>query len=243
MFVFPSQFQREHPDSVEGSCQKETCIPSLDCQQYPLAGWEARREGEGRAGQGETWLGSKLCSAFVPASAGVRSCAGQLGSCCGITPPTSCVCPLNASAWIVFILFSSNFLGVCCSRSLHYQFYVWYFHTLPYLLWCTPTTKLAHMPKYVLAGRGSTPLLGSGNQDGWCVPHTDPQLSSLHRVLLLGVIELCWNTYPSTVCSSLSLHICHGLILLQLWYGTAPTAVSHTPPPSKKPTAMSKKAQ
>ncbi|NXV03729.1 ALG3 mannosyltransferase, partial [Cettia cetti] len=121
----------------------------------------------------------------------------------------SCVCPLNASAWIVFILFSSNFLGVCCSRSLHYQFYVWYFHTLPYLLWCTPTTKLAHMPK----------------------------------VLLLGVIELCWNTYPSTVCSSLSLHICHGLILLQLWYGTAPTPASHTPPPSRKLTAMSKKAQ
>ncbi|NXJ29592.1 ALG3 mannosyltransferase, partial [Dicrurus megarhynchus] len=121
----------------------------------------------------------------------------------------SCICLLNASAWIVFILFSSNFLGVCCSRSLHYQFYVWYFHTLPYLLWCTPTTKLAHMPK----------------------------------VLLLGVIELCWNTYPSTVCSSLSLHICHGLILLQLWYGTAPMPVSHTPPPSRKPTAMSKKAQ
>ncbi|XP_054691284.1 dol-P-Man:Man(5)GlcNAc(2)-PP-Dol alpha-1,3-mannosyltransferase [Grus americana] len=108
---------------------------------------------------------------------------------------------------IIFVLFSSNFLGVCCSRSLHYQFYVWYFHTLPYLLWCTPTAKLAHMPK----------------------------------VLLLGVIELCWNTYPSTVCSSLSLHICHGLVLLQLWYGTAPPL--HTPPPSRRPAAISKKAQ
>ncbi|NXY25633.1 ALG3 mannosyltransferase, partial [Atrichornis clamosus] len=138
-----------------------------------------------------------------------HSYAGQLRSCCGITPPASHLCPLNTSAQIVFILFSSNFLGVCCSRSLHYQFYVWYFHTLPYLLWCTPTTKLAHMPK----------------------------------VLLLGVIELCWNTYPSTVCSSISLHICHGLILLQLWYGTASTPVSHTPPPSRKPAAMSKKAQ
>ncbi|XP_009960364.1 PREDICTED: dol-P-Man:Man(5)GlcNAc(2)-PP-Dol alpha-1,3-mannosyltransferase, partial [Leptosomus discolor] len=106
---------------------------------------------------------------------------------------------------IVFVLFSSNFLGVCCSRSLHYQFYVWYFHTLPYLLWCTPTAKLTHMPK----------------------------------VLLLGVIELCWNTYPSTVCSSLSLHICHGLVLLQLWYGTAPTPAPHTPAPSRRP----KKAQ
>ncbi|XP_074768200.1 dol-P-Man:Man(5)GlcNAc(2)-PP-Dol alpha-1,3-mannosyltransferase [Athene noctua] len=110
---------------------------------------------------------------------------------------------------IVFVLFSSNFLGVCCSRSLHYQFYVWYFHTLPYLLWCTPTTKLAHMPK----------------------------------VLLLGVIELCWNTYPSTVCSSLSLHICHGLVLLQLWYGTAPPPAPHIPQPSRRPSAISKKAQ
>ncbi|KFP90917.1 Dol-P-Man:Man(5)GlcNAc(2)-PP-Dol alpha-1,3-mannosyltransferase, partial [Apaloderma vittatum] len=130
--------------------------------------------------------------------------------CCtaGIAPPASCVCPLDTSAQIVFVLFSSNFLGVCCSRSLHYQFYVWYFHTLPYLLWCTPTTKLAHMLK----------------------------------VLLLGVIELCWNTYPSTVCSSLSLHVCHGLVLLQLWYGTAPVMVSHPSPPSRRTTATSKKA-
>ncbi|XP_010145212.1 PREDICTED: dol-P-Man:Man(5)GlcNAc(2)-PP-Dol alpha-1,3-mannosyltransferase, partial [Eurypyga helias] len=104
---------------------------------------------------------------------------------------------------IIFVLFSSNFVGVCCSRSLHYQFYVWYFHTLPYLLWCTPTAKLTHMPK----------------------------------VLLLGVIELCWNTYPSTVCSSLSLHIC------LLWYGTAPPPVPHSPSPSKRPAPVSKKAK
>ncbi|KAK2530919.1 Alg3 [Columba livia] len=110
---------------------------------------------------------------------------------------------------IVFVLFSSNFLGICCSRSLHYQFYVWYFHTLPYLLWCTPTAKLAHMPK----------------------------------VLLLGVIELCWNTYPSTVCSSLSLHICHGFVLLQLWYGTASPPALHTPTLTRRPAAISKKAQ
>ncbi|XP_051482575.1 dol-P-Man:Man(5)GlcNAc(2)-PP-Dol alpha-1,3-mannosyltransferase isoform X2 [Apus apus] len=108
---------------------------------------------------------------------------------------------------IIFVLFSSNFLGVCCSRSLHYQFYVWYFHTLPYLLWCTPTSKLAHVLK----------------------------------VLLLGVIELCWNTYPSTVCSSLSLHLCHGLVLLQLWYGTAPSPVPQPSPPSRKSAAISKK--
>lgn len=35
-------------------------------------------------------------------------------------------------------LFLANFIGIVCARSLHYQFYVWYFHSLPYLTWSTP---------------------------------------------------------------------------------------------------------
>ncbi|XP_013926083.1 PREDICTED: dol-P-Man:Man(5)GlcNAc(2)-PP-Dol alpha-1,3-mannosyltransferase [Thamnophis sirtalis] len=102
--------------------------------------------------------------------------------------------PLSANQ-VIFPLFTSNFIGVCFSRSLHYQFYVWYFHTLPYLLWCTPPKKLGHLLK----------------------------------VLLLGLVELSWNTYPSTVYSSASLHVCHGIILLQLWLGTM------SPPEEEKP--------
>ncbi|KAG2462260.1 ALG3 mannosyltransferase, partial [Polypterus senegalus] len=98
-----------------------------------------------------------------------------------------------ACCWtrILLILFTSNFIGVCFSRSLHYQFYVWYFHTLPYLLWSGQVKKLAH----------------------------------LLRVLLLGLIELSWNTYPSTSYSSASLHVCHLIILLSLWFIQDPEPV------------------
>ncbi|EDW85598.1 uncharacterized protein Dwil_GK23169 [Drosophila willistoni] len=72
--------------------------------------------------------------------------------------------------------FLCNFIGIMCARSLHYQFYVWYFHTLPYLVWSTPYS------------------LGV-------------------RYLILGIIEYCWNTYPSTNVSSAALHLCHLLLL------------------------------
>ncbi|XP_038273073.1 dol-P-Man:Man(5)GlcNAc(2)-PP-Dol alpha-1,3-mannosyltransferase isoform X2 [Dermochelys coriacea] len=116
--------------------------------------------------------------------------------------------PLTANQ-VVFVLFTSNFIGICCSRSLHYQFYVWYFHTLPYLLWCTPAGKLSH----------------------------------LLRVMILGLIELSWNTYPSTLCSSAFLHVCHGMILLQLWYGTTAPLEPQGPPAAQKTTPSLKKTQ
>ncbi|XP_011690238.1 PREDICTED: lethal(2)neighbour of Tid protein [Wasmannia auropunctata] len=76
----------------------------------------------------------------------------------------------------IYPFFVANFIGIVFSRSLHYQFYVWYYHTLPYIAWCT-------------------------------------EYNTILKMTILGMIELCWNTYPSTIFSSTALHLCHILLL------------------------------
>lgn len=44
---------------------------------------------------------------------------------------------INYLRKVVCTLFVSNFIGICFSRSLHYQFYVWYYHQLPFLFYLT----------------------------------------------------------------------------------------------------------
>ncbi|VDP50832.1 unnamed protein product [Schistosoma mattheei] len=83
-------------------------------------------------------------------------------------------------AAVLYPMFVCNFVGIVISRSLHYQFYVWYFHTIPYLLWCVR--------------RFSTPV----------------------KLLILGLIEISWNTYPSTILSSGLLNLCHLALLVGL---------------------------
>lgn len=85
----------------------------------------------------------------------------------------------TSSQLFVLPLFTANFVGIVFSRSLHYQFYVWYFHTLPYIVWCT-------------------------------------SYKTVTKIVILGVIELCWNTYPSTIFSSTALYICHIALLFSL---------------------------
>lgn len=82
----------------------------------------------------------------------------------------------TVSQLFVYPLFVANFIGIVFSRSLHYQFYIWYYHTLPYIAWCT-------------------------------------DYKTILKLTVLGVMELCWNTYPSTVFSSAALHLCHIILL------------------------------
>lgn len=36
---------------------------------------------------------------------------------------------------VVCVWFACNFVGVACMRTVHFQFIVWYFHTVPFLAW------------------------------------------------------------------------------------------------------------
>ncbi len=54
----------------------------------------------------------------------------------------------DSAAFIVHTLFTCNFVGVAFARTLHYQFYCWYFHALPVLLW--GATGLPHLLRVVV---------------------------------------------------------------------------------------------
>lgn len=80
---------------------------------------------------------------------------------------------------IVGVMMGSNFVGIVFARTLHYQFYAWYFHSLPFLLWQVP------MP---------TPLrlcLFGAIESAWNVfPPTGPNSLALllsHLLLLVGL--------------------------------------------------------
>lgn len=89
---------------------------------------------------------------------------------------------------IAKILFSSNFIGIVFSRSLHYQFYVWYFHTLPLLLFSCKNSLSRHY---------SLPLI------------------------LIAVLELCWNIFPSNAYTSTILCSIHLIILLGILFDSS----------------------
>jgi len=96
---------------------------------------------------------------------------------------------------VLYALFTANLIGMSFARSLHYQFYCWYYHSLAYLLFST------------------TPTLYDRNAPG-SIPSVKTILGVLSRVVLLLGVEYCWNVYPSTKFSSSLLHLLHFSILL-----------------------------
>ena len=93
---------------------------------------------------------------------------------------------------VVLIIGTNQLIGILTQRSLHYQFYAWYLWTLPFLVYV--------VSERIFASR-------------W--------LRLFLTCLMVGVIEVCWNVYPSTTKSSVTLLACHivlvsGLFLVPL---------------------------
>lgn len=50
----------------------------------------------------------------------------------------------------VTILFVTNFIGIVFARSLHYQFYSWYFYSIPFLLWKSRLPTVVQLALFVV---------------------------------------------------------------------------------------------
>ena len=53
--------------------------------------------------------------------------------------------------YIIYTMFVSNYIGIAFARTLHYQFYCWYFYSLPLMHWITATPTLVNLVASIVA--------------------------------------------------------------------------------------------
>lgn len=85
---------------------------------------------------------------------------------------------------ISFILLSSNFVGIVFSRTLHYQFYTWYFHALPLLLWRTSLPSVVRVAVLLAIEFG----FNIGDADGAGSALSSMTLQIAHFTCLIGLL-------------------------------------------------------
>ncbi|CAB9511920.1 Lethal(2)neighbour of Tid protein [Seminavis robusta] len=61
------------------------------------------------------------------------------------TPPNSSTTRLSPH-YICYTMFVANFVGIAFARTIHYQFYAWYFSSVPFLLWSGTGSGFFHYP-------------------------------------------------------------------------------------------------
>jgi alpha-1,3-mannosyltransferase len=146
------------------------------------------------------------------------------------------------SYFIVITIFTSNFIGITFARTIHYQFYSWYYHTIPLLLYHGSQgfkykynlVKLQLNPEQMRDTATDTDADTSTSTNTNTNTDTDdndsgyliPTYVHILCILISICIEISYNTYPAQPWSSLLLQVSHILILLGLYFAPAPLALA-----------------
>ncbi|GMI45030.1 hypothetical protein TrCOL_g9337 [Triparma columacea] len=113
-------------------------------------------------------------------------------------PPSSTPNP----QYVCYLLWSTHFLGIAFARTLHYQFYAWYFDSLPLL-----TMVAIGQPFVSFLSRSSFPS-----------PHPIVSYGAT-SLLVMGMVEYAFNVYPASKTSSGILQAAHGGLVVAVLIG------------------------
>ena len=98
--------------------------------------------------------------------------------------------------YVIYTMFVSNFVGIAFARTLHYQFYCWYYLSLP-MMHCMTIGSTAKILQ-----------------------------ASLHvatSILAIFSIEAVFNVFPATWLSSMVLQLSHAFLLIKIFVTSVPT--------------------
>jgi len=144
--------------------------------------------------------------------------------------------------FVVQLVWTSVFIGIVFSRTLHFQFYSWYFHSIPFLLW------RSRFFSYIFVKKNSTDLkivsqtrskkgdkrLVTIEKDGGSIGSIVWSMGLLENIIRIAIffaIEYAFNIVDQSLgpdgrpkgeplpSSALVLQSAHGLLLLGLLFG------------------------
>lgn len=102
--------------------------------------------------------------------------------------------------YIIYTMFVSNYVGIAFARTLHYQFYCWYYLSLPMMHWMT-------------MGHTAT---------------TSSLQATIHvavSVIAIFGLEVAFNIFPATWLSSMVLQLSHAFLLIKIFLTPVPSIV------------------
>jgi alpha-1,3-mannosyltransferase len=102
--------------------------------------------------------------------------------------------------YIIYTMFVSNYVGIAFARTLHYQFYCWYYLSLPTMHWMTMGPMATTISLQATIHVASSLIAIFGN-------------------------EVAFNVFPATWLSSIVLQLSHAFLLIKIFLTEVPSIV------------------